>query len=377
MSVRRVLPGVLLMTASFLLGDDADVRLRATLPFNDARIDYENRELNVKLNDQINRAVEAAQQFQSPRERLERVLQELDIPVESQVLVYSKTSTNGKLVSPTNPRAIYFNEEIAVAWVPGGTSFELSIHDPILGEVFATIPISGKPSPGWKRQSRCLQCHVTGETYGVPGMLLKSVETDSSGKPIRSRFENPDDAAWERAWGGWYVSADRSSFPTAAKELTSGSEPFDLKAYPLPLSDPIALLVLQHQSRVLNLLTRYHYEYLLGKPLDSEQPLVRALLCLDETPIPVELKRTPFSDAYEAPREADEAGRFGLRALNLKEQLYALEVSPLLLSRTIRAYPSGLLKRLMGAIRVQLGGDRKRQRIEEAIDWLESRERRE
>ena len=70
MSVRRVLPGVLLMTASVLLGDDANVRLRATLPFNDARIDYENRELNLNLNDQIKRAVDAAQQFKPPRTRL-------------------------------------------------------------------------------------------------------------------------------------------------------------------------------------------------------------------------------------------------------------------------------------------------------------------
>ncbi|MCA9096045.1 MAG: hypothetical protein KDA68_21340, partial [Planctomycetaceae bacterium] len=299
MSVQRVLPGVLLMTASFVLGDDANVGSRATLPFNDARIDYENRELDATLNDRINRAVEAAERFQSPRERLERMLQELDIPVESQVLVFSKTSTNGKLVSPTNPRAIFFNDEIAVAWVPGGASFELSIHDPILGEVFATVPIAEKPTPGWKRQSQCLQCHVAGETYGVPGMLLKSVATDSSGKPIRSLFDNPDDVAWEHAWGGWYVSSERSSFPTAGRELTPGSVSFDAKAYPLPGSDPVALLVLQHQSRVLNLLTRYRYEFLLGKPLDSEQLLVRALLCLDETPFPVEVKRTPFADAYE------------------------------------------------------------------------------
>ncbi|MCA9097158.1 MAG: hypothetical protein KDA36_02185 [Planctomycetaceae bacterium] len=373
--MRRVLPGVLLMTASFVMGDDANITTRATLPFNDARIDYENRELNVVLNDRINRAVELAQRFQSPRERLERVLQELDIPVESQVLVFSKTSTNGKLVSPANPRAIFFNDEMAVAWVPGGPSFELSIHDPILGEVFATVPIAEKPTPGWKRQSRCLQCHVAGETHGVPGMLLKSVATDSSGKPIRSLFDNPDDAAWEHAWGGWYVSAERSSFSTSARGLTLGSEPFDTNAYPLPGSDPVAILVLQHQSRVLNLLTRYRYESLLGKRFDSEQSLVRALLCLDETPFPVEVKRTPFAEAYETRKEPGETRRFGLRRLNLRDRLYESGVSPLILSRTIRSYPWELRKRLAGAIREQLGGNRKQQRIEEAISWMESRER--
>jgi len=361
------------MTASFVMGNDAKVSSHATLPFNDAKINYENRELDVVLNERINRAVGAAQRFQSPRERLERVLQELDIPVESQVLVFSKTSTNGKLISPVNPRAIFFNDEISVAWVPGGASFELSIQDPILGEVFATIPIAGKPMPGWKRQSRCLQCHVAGETYGVPGRLLKSVSTDSSGKPIRSLFDNPDDAAWEHAWGGWYVSAERTSFPTAARELTPGSEPFDTKAYPVPRSDSVALLVLQHQSRVLNLLTRYRYESLLGKPLDSERLLVRALLCLDETPFSVEVKRTPFAEAYETRKEPDEVGRFGLRRLNLRERLYESGVSPLLVSRTIRSYPWELRKRLAGAIREQLGKDRKQQRIEEAIIWMESR----
>ncbi len=375
MSVRRVLTGVLLMAASFVMGDDAKVSSRATLPFNDAKINYENRELDATLNDQVNRAVGAAQRFQSPWERLERVLQELDIPVESQVLVFSKTSTNGKLVTPANPRAIFFNDEISVAWVPGGTSFELSVHDPILGEVFATVPIAGNTKPGWKRQSRCLQCHVAGETYGVPGILLKSVSTDSLGKPIQSLFDNPDDAAWEHAWGGWYVSAERTSFPTAGRELTQGNVPFDTKAYPLPGSDPVALLVLQHQSRVLNLLTRYRYESLLGKPLDSELLLVRALLCLDETPFPVEVKRTPFAEAYEARKDPDEVGRFGLRKLNLRERLYEWGVSPLLVGRTIRSYPWELRKRLAGAIREQLGGNRKQQRIEEAVSWMESRER--
>src|SRR4051794_2568193 len=43
----------------------------------------------------------------------------LDIPVESQVLVFSKTSTQVNLITPKNPRAVYFNDAVSVGWIPG------------------------------------------------------------------------------------------------------------------------------------------------------------------------------------------------------------------------------------------------------------------
>ena len=50
---------------------------------------------------------------------LENLLDELDIDNESQVLV-SKTSLQKAAVSLKNPRAIYFNDEVHLGWMPGG-----------------------------------------------------------------------------------------------------------------------------------------------------------------------------------------------------------------------------------------------------------------
>ena len=50
---------------------------------------------------------------------LKSLLKTLDVPIESQLLVFSKTALNQKLIGPTNPRAIYFNDDVYIAWVPG------------------------------------------------------------------------------------------------------------------------------------------------------------------------------------------------------------------------------------------------------------------
>jgi len=66
-------------------------------------------------------------------------LEAFDIPVESQVLVFSKTSLQASRISPRTPRAIYFNDEIYVAWVPNGNRLEVSVPSPRTGTNFYTI----------------------------------------------------------------------------------------------------------------------------------------------------------------------------------------------------------------------------------------------
>src|SRR5688572_18023161 len=43
---------------------------------------------------------------------LRSVLQALNVPVESQVLVFSKTSFQASRIGPVMPRAIYFNDAV-------------------------------------------------------------------------------------------------------------------------------------------------------------------------------------------------------------------------------------------------------------------------
>lgn len=362
-----VFAGFMLLAAGW--GEESRAEEWESLPFNDERIGYESRPLQGELQELIERGVASVNHGESVRERLEILLRELRVPVESQVLVYSKTSTNGSLVSPENPRAIYFNDEILVAWVPGGSVFEIVVQDPGIGAVFVTIPAQEKQGAVWERQTRCLQCHVGGMTNGVPGLLLKSVATDEMGKPTGSNLAHEGELSWERAWGGWYVSASKEDYPGMGREVKKTSL---FGQYPGEGSDPVALLVLRHQRRVLNLLTRYRYEFVLGKELEVEKKLIEALLCLDEEAFPQEIARTEFAEVFERGDVEDESVKFGLRTLNLKERLFEQGVSPWVLSRTVRESPPALRKRLAKRLLKEVEGRGMEERIGEVVKvWSE------
>src|SRR2546423_8456791 len=48
---------------------------------------------------------------------LASLLAYLDIKIDSQALVFSKTSFQAPTISPSNPRAIYFTDDVAVGYV--------------------------------------------------------------------------------------------------------------------------------------------------------------------------------------------------------------------------------------------------------------------
>src|SRR5262245_56320942 len=50
---------------------------------------------------------------------LRSLLKALHVPEQSQVLVFSTTSLQLSLVTPANPRALYFNEEVYICFIPG------------------------------------------------------------------------------------------------------------------------------------------------------------------------------------------------------------------------------------------------------------------
>ena len=54
---------------------------------------------------------------------LKSILAAFDVPSSSQTLVFSKTSMQFRQISPSRPRAIYYNDDIYVGWVNGGGVF--------------------------------------------------------------------------------------------------------------------------------------------------------------------------------------------------------------------------------------------------------------
>ena len=89
---------------------------------------------------------------------MDSLLDALGIPVSSQTLVFSKTSAQFRLISTTNPRALYFNDDSYVGWVPGGPFLEISAATAEGTTVFYTLPQDPtKPASFQPDNGVCLQ----------------------------------------------------------------------------------------------------------------------------------------------------------------------------------------------------------------------------
>src|SRR6188474_3991150 len=104
---------------------------------------------------------------------LQSALEALELPIESQLLVFSRVSLQGKRISEQNPRALFFNDRVALGWVRGGDLLEVAAHDERSGVVFYTLDqrAEAPEPPRFKRAFICLGCHMAGDTLGVPGFL--------------------------------------------------------------------------------------------------------------------------------------------------------------------------------------------------------------
>ncbi len=229
---------------------------------------------------------------------LPSLLKELQIPVESQVLVFSKTSLQIHKISPSNPRAIYFNDSVYVGYVPGSSILELAANDPKIGAVFYTLDTS-EASEGAEKvagasgtsdvdqavglvrdRGQCLSCHATTRTENVPGYLVRSIYPDRSGRPRTgsSSFTTDYRSPFASRWGGWYVTGTHGSMRHLGNlfavdrtdpqkvDLESGANQLELpprvapELHLHPNSDLVALMVLEHQIRVHNLITKANFE---------------------------------------------------------------------------------------------------------------------
>ena len=70
---------------------------------------------------------------------LPSLLKALEVPVSSQMLVFSKTSLQRNRISPNTPRGLYFNDEIYLGFCHSGEVLEVSVADPQLGTAFYTL----------------------------------------------------------------------------------------------------------------------------------------------------------------------------------------------------------------------------------------------
>jgi len=295
---------------------------------------------------------------------LRSVLSALDVPIESQVAVFSKTSVQARIISPANPRTLFFNDRVVVGW-PRGGFIEAAALDPQLGVVFYDLNQHASPSPRFERANGCLACHVSVEaTLGVPGMLLRSEAARADGLPMRQLGNEVVDHRLpiSKRWGGWYVTghdvtvASRGNLMmrdetdedllTAPKAIAADTlhGKFDLAGYLTPYSDIVALLVIEHQAHMTNLMTRIGWEARVGAEVGRPLPqtaaeLVDYMLFVDEAELPGPISGPAgFEKVFAATGPRDSKGR-SLRDLDLKTRLMKYPCSYLIYSEQFDALP--------------------------------------
>ena len=109
--------------------DDPAIGYSTTTTLNNAVV-----EVNKRLQDGTVRL-----RFDERSGFLQSALEALQIPVDSQLLVFSRFSLQRKLINEQNPRALFFNDRVALGWVRGGDVLEVAAHDQSAGVVFYTL----------------------------------------------------------------------------------------------------------------------------------------------------------------------------------------------------------------------------------------------
>lgn len=295
---------------------------------------------------------------------LRSLLDELGVPVESQLLVFSKTALNPNLVTPRNPRAIYFRDDVYVGWVPGAESIEVAAIDPVKGAVFYTLSQNADRPPRLVREERCTACHAGQATLQIPGTMVRSFLTDETGKPTAGYSTVTHESPFSNRLGGWYVTGTHGEQPhmgnlfgrdahdrLKSEPLARGNVPFlkewlDVAQHESPHSDLVAHLVLQHQSHGQNLMIRVGQESRLGRRSDAEDRLIRYLVFADEAPLTSEVRGTSeFREMFEKRGPADARGRT-LRTFDLRTRLFAYRLSYLIETEAFQRLPDDVKSRL-------------------------------
>jgi len=280
---------------------------------------------------------------------LRSVLEALHVPVESQVAVFSKTSLEGALINVSNPRTIFFGDAVAVGWVRGSSMLELAAEDPQQGVIFYTLDQQPVGRPQFKRDDECLACHLSWETLGVPGLFVLSTLSEPQDKnSYATGFVSDQRSPLGQRWGGWYVTGSVGTVKHKGKAVASLATQFDAHGYLSSHSDIVALMMLEHQTRMINLITRTGWEARLPGDTDARvreaaRDLVDYLLFVDEVAFPGRVRGTSgFAEKFSAEGPRDGQGR-SLRQLDLEKRLMRYPCSYMVYSEAFDSLPPAAL----------------------------------
>ncbi|MHC4879050.1 MAG: hypothetical protein ACYTGL_21570 [Planctomycetota bacterium] len=360
-----------------------------------AQLEFENEPINyhtTPAHDRIAQLITAIEKgeaeltWDETHGWLPSILEAMEVPRSSQTLVFSKTSLQLSRINTHRPRALYYNDDTYVGWVQRGDVVELAAVDPVQGTIFYTLKQTNHQPPDIRRdRGNCLVCHASTRTKGVPGLLVRSVFPSENGQPhfglgtITTDHSTP----FEKRFGGWYVtgthgdmrhrgnaiaedSVDNPIDPEPGANLAVLDDLIRTQPYLEPGSDLVALMLLEYQSQMHNVLTRasfetrraLHYDSVMNEALDrpadfrsdvtqrrikSEgERLLKFLFYCDEFVLKSPVNGTSaFVRDFETLGPRDKDGR-SLRDFDLQTRLFRYPLSYLIYSESFDALPDAV-----------------------------------
>lgn len=301
------------------------------------------------------------------------LLARLDIREDSQVLVFTKGSLQKRFISPANPRAIYFSDQVTVASIPGAPLIELSA----IGRDGTTRYYALTRAPAAKKRLvedvGCLGCHDGG------GKAIASVTPFANGE-FASCYTDPaceltdSRSPFDRRWGGWYVTGRHGAMrhrgnvfvegvsaypvldPVKGQNVTDLSRFFDTGRYLKPTSDIVALMTIEHRDGFLDRVAVLKRQSFTGDDAydAAVEDLADYMLGVGEAPLTAPVSGvSTFSQTWPAQGPRDTAGRT-LRAFDLNTRLFRYPLSAMIYSPAFDALPpnarTGVLDRLLAVL---------------------------
>jgi hypothetical protein len=367
----------------------AGANAHAQVSFDEAPVNYDKGPVDnpiTRLQAKLD-AGEAKLEYSDRLGYLPSVLENLGISTTSQMLVFSKTSFQLRQISPSTPRSLNFSDDMYIGAVQQGEVVEISAVDARMGAIFYSLPQTKTKNPKFTRLTHsCTSCHASSLSKGVPGHVVRSVYTASTGHPILSMgtYRTDHTSPLKERWGGWYVtgnSGGQGHLGNVTVEETSDRDSLDLKPgtnaqtldrwvdtspYLTPHSDIVALMVLEHQTLMHNFITRANFltqvtlrdsrimNKMLERPVDyhsdstkrrivnAGEPLVKYMLFVDEYKLTDPVKGTSgFREHFANLGQRDSKGR-SLRDFDLKTRMFKFPCSYLIYSESFDKLPENV-----------------------------------
>ena len=316
------------------------------------------------------------------------LLKALDISQSSQTLVFSTTSLQLSRISPRNPRAVYFNENLYVGWVPGGQIEVIGI-DPEWGAMtyIFDIPRRLNEKPVIQREDKvCMRCHAASDIGSIPGLLISSVVPGPGGGSL-DEFRDGEighHVPYRNRFGGWIVTGDEGfgkHWGNMTGTLSNGEiipisnkfgQNFQEDRHLVKTSDLLAHILHEHQAGFVNKFVAATYRVRdvraakvkeittanFDQYLNWEaKKLVRYLLFADEAKLPSGISGDLHLKTHFLSKAKKGKSGKSLRDFNLKDRLFQHRCSYMIYSAAFQGLPKPLKAKVYEHLRHALVKD--------------------